>query len=667
MFALSNQSMRSKLLLLAGVFALGFLVFGVFAYSTLDTAKVNGPYYQRIVLNKDLLADVLPPPNYVVEAFLVAHLMRDATPVEAERLIEHYQTLKRDYFVRQEVWNKTLEPGRLREEMIDKSRPPAEAFFAAFDRDLIPAVRRQDQAAVEKVLLATLPPLYREHREAIDQVVKMTTENAAATEIAVAKLITGRTWMLLLMGGGLLTAVIGFTLWLRTSVAQQEIRDADNTAKVTAIGKSQAVVEFSLDGAVLSANQNFLGITGYALEEIRGRHHTLFVDDAFRQSAAYKEFWTRLVHGECQAGEFRRIGKDGKEVWIQASYNPVLDRRGKPFKVVKYATDISEQVGQRQQLREVMSLVANNATALGGSAEELSAVSTEMSATAEDTSVQANVVSAAAEQVSMNMQTVADGVEEMGASVREIAGNAHEAAKVAQQAVQVAETTNATIAKLGESSNDIGKVIKVITSIAEQTNLLALNATIEAARAGDAGKGFAVVANEVKELAKETSKATEDIGHKIEAIQADTRGAIETINQISQIIDRINGISNTIASAVEEQTATTNEISRNVHEAAKGSGEIAQNITSVAKAAQSTTQGAGNTHQAAAELSRMAAELQQLVCRYRGDADQETLTIRARGGEVVIADRRPTAQSTGGRRQGRHPNLSQEESLPCKL
>jgi methyl-accepting chemotaxis protein len=175
----------------------------------------------------------------------------------------------------------------------------------------------------------------------------------------------------------------------------------------------------------------------------------------------------------------------------------------------------------------------------------------------------------------------------------------------------------------------------VITSIAEQTNLLALNATIEAARAGEAGKGFAVVANEVKELAKETAKATEEIGQKIDTIQNDTRGAVEAIRQIGLVIGQINDIAGTIASAVEEQSSTTNEISRNVAEAAKGSGEIAQNITSVAKAALSTTQGASNAQQAAAELSRMAAELQQLVSRYQGDDAEPTgnkLTTPTRAG-----------------------------------
>lgn len=269
------------------------------------------------------------------------------------------------------------------------------------------------------------------------------------------------------------------------------------------------------------------------------------------------------------------------------------------------------------EFRHSIAEFARHAQTLAGSSTHLSVVSTQMSACAEETSTQANVVSTAAEQVSKNVQIVAAGIEEMGTSIGEIAQNAHEAARVAQQAVKATESTNQRIAKLGDSSREIGKVVKVITSIAEQTNLLALNATIEAARAGEAGKGFAIVANEVKDLAKETAAATEDISRKIETIQADTRGAVEAIKQISLIISQINDIAGMIASAVEEQTATTGEISRNVSEAAKGSGEIAENITSVAKAAQSTTQGAGNTQHAAAELSRMATELQQLVSRYK--------------------------------------------------
>ncbi|MGN6507567.1 MAG: methyl-accepting chemotaxis protein [Tepidisphaeraceae bacterium] len=268
-------------------------------------------------------------------------------------------------------------------------------------------------------------------------------------------------------------------------------------------------------------------------------------------------------------------------------------------------------------LRGSVSSIADNATSLASSSEELTAVSQQMSANAEETSAQAGVVSAAAEQVSKNVQTVATSAEQMSASIKEISKNAAEAAKVATGAVHVAESTNATIAKLGESSQEIGNVIKLITSIAQQTNLLALNATIEAARAGEAGKGFAVVANEVKELAKETTKATEDISQKIAAIQGDTQGAVAAIQEISSVINQINDISNTIASAVEEQTATTNEMNRNIAEAAKGSTEIAQNITGVAQAAQSTSGGATQTQSASGELSKMAAELQQLVSHFK--------------------------------------------------
>lgn len=256
------------------------------------------------------------------------------------------------------------------------------------------------------------------------------------------------------------------------------------------------------------------------------------------------------------------------------------------------------------------------AVTLTDSATEFSEMSQQMSANAEQTSAQANLVASTSTQVSSNVQTVANSADEMGVSILEISRSANEAARVASQAVTAAQETNRTVSKLGESSAEIGQVIKVITSIAQQTNLLALNATIEAARAGEAGKGFAVVANEVKELAKETAKATEDISQKIETIQSDTRMAIDAINEIGEIIGRINDIQNAIASAVEEQTATTGEIRRNVADAARGSADISETVRSVAEAANESASSAVNTQEAATELSRLAANLKGLVMQF---------------------------------------------------
>nr|MDJ0718173.1 HAMP domain-containing protein [Prochloraceae cyanobacterium] len=304
------------------------------------------------------------------------------------------------------------------------------------------------------------------------------------------------------------------------------------------------------------------------------------------------------VAKEVVAGQ---LGGQGKVEGVAGTWKDLTDN------VNLMAANLTDQVKKIAQL----------AIAVANSSDEMMSESQTMSAASQETSAQAATVSSSAEQVSVNAQSVATGVEQMTASIKEIAKNATDAARVATSAVNTAESTNETIDKLGVSSAEIGQVIKTITSIAQQTNLLALNATIEAARAGEAGKGFAVVANEVKELAKQTANATEDISQKIEAIQTDTKGSVEAIGQITTIINQINDIQNTIASAVEEQTATTNEIARNVNQAAQGSSEIARNITSVAEAAKSTNASAAKTQTAASQLSETASQLQALVSRFK--------------------------------------------------
>ena len=398
-----------------------------------------------------------------------------------------------------------------------------------------------------------------------------------------------------------------------TDISNAKVASINSQRQIDEINRTQAVIEFTNEGVCLTANDNFCNAMGYRLEEIKGKHHSTFVEPAYRDSADYKQFWRDLNDGKFQTAEFKRIGRGGKEVWLQATYNPMFDINGRVNRVVKFAIDITGRKIAEANLNKTIKTVSDNAQALASASEELTTVSQQMSSNSEETATQSNVVAAASEQVSRNVATVAASAEEMSASIKEIAKNANDAAKVATEAVKAASETNKTVAKLGESSIEIGKVIKVITSIAQQTNLLALNATIEAARAGEAGKGFAVVANEVKELAKQTAAATEDISQKIEAIQGDTKGAVVAIDQISKIINQINDIQNTIASAVEEQTVTTNEIARNATEAAKGSTEISKNITNVSEAAKNTTEGANNTLSAATELSKLAADLKRVV------------------------------------------------------
>ncbi|MEP7764607.1 methyl-accepting chemotaxis protein [Sanguibacter sp. 25GB23B1] len=269
-----------------------------------------------------------------------------------------------------------------------------------------------------------------------------------------------------------------------------------------------------------------------------------------------------------------------------------------------------------EKLRETLSGVVGSAGQVTESSHGMSAGASQMMQGAEESSAQIGVVAAAAEQVSRNVQTVAAGAEQMGASIREIAQNANDAAKVAQSATSVARTTNETVAKLGTSSQEIGNVVKVITSIAAQTNLLALNATIEAARAGEAGKGFAVVASEVKDLAQETARATEDIARRVEAIQLDTVSAVAAIGEISEIIASINDYQLTIASAVEEQTATTNEMARSVTEAATGSGEIAANISGVAQTAETSNGVISEMGTRVTDLDGIAVQLRERIAAF---------------------------------------------------
>ena len=315
-----------------------------------------------------------------------------------------------------------------------------------------------------------------------------------------------------------------------TDVTEQKMRMADAMGQITAIGKSQAVIEFNMDGTVRTANYNFLRALGFSLSEIEGKHHSMFVEPEMRDSAAYREFWASLNRGEYQAGEYKRIGKNGREVWIQASYNPILDLNGKPFKVVKYASDTTAQVVARMK----------------------------------------------SERVRTMMESVAAGAEELNASVREISEAMVKSKETAMAAVTRVEAADRETERLSAAAQAMGGIVELIGHITGQINLLALNATIESARAGDAGRGFAVVASEVKNLANQAKQATDKISDEIEGLNAISQDVVGALNLIKSEIQNVSEYVTSTAAAVEEQSTVTSEMSSSMQRAAAEAASIGQ-------------------------------------------------------------------------------------------
>lgn len=372
-----------------------------------------------------------------------------------------------------------------------------------------------------------------------------------------------------------------------TDITRQMQEQADLRGQVEAIGKSQAVIAFDLEGNILDANGNFLAALGYSLEEIAGKHHSIFVEPAMRSSPQYLEFWRRLQAGEYQSGQYKRIGKGNREVWIEASYNPILDPSGRPYKVVKYATDVTQQVNLLVNLRQMIeSNFGEIDAALSQSRQE------------------ASDATHAATSTSGNVQMMAAAAEELAASVGEIAqsmANSRAATDIA-----FTEATNATefTDKLSAAASAMGGIVSLIQNIAGQINLLALNATIEAARAGEAGRGFAVVASEVKNLASQAARATEQITSEIDAVQSVSSGVVQALAKIQTSVETMRDHVISAAAAVEEQSVVTQEMSSNMQGAAHAVSNISSNIGTISAAVGRVSQAVETTKEAATVLAR---------------------------------------------------------------
>ncbi len=372
-----------------------------------------------------------------------------------------------------------------------------------------------------------------------------------------------------------------------TDVTGEKTRFADLSGQIDAIRRSQAVIEFGLDGTILDANANFLNAMGYSLVEVQGKHHRIFVDPAYAASADYQEFWKRLRGGEYQSAQYRRIGKNGREVWIEASYNPIFDLNGKPVKVVKYATDVT---GQIKLLTNLKVLIDKNF----GEVEQA----------IQRTSNQATAASGAAETTSTNVETVASAAEELAASISEISRTMAQSRSAADVAVDKVRAADVAAKRLSDAAGAMGSVVELIQSIAGQINMLALNATIESARAGAAGKGFAVVANEVKQLASQAARATEQITGEIGRMQAATTEVTRALDAIRDGIEAMRDYVVSTSSAVEEQSAVTRDMSANMQTASSAVAEITRGITEISSASTQAESAISLTKEAAKVLQR---------------------------------------------------------------
>jgi methyl-accepting chemotaxis protein len=526
---LSQWSIRAKVIGLIALLSLGLLLQGAATYVATRLAGVRGPHYQNIMTAKALIADVLPPPGLIVEAFLVAHQQLEAPAAEQPALARRLAALRTDFEARHEAWRGALAATPLPRAALSDSYAPAHRFFERHQLEFEPALAAGDKAQATNLLRGALAPLYTEYAAHVEQGIQQARAFVAAEEHAA--------------------------------------RDAESAAMLEILLGTALLMLLSIIGgkALLGAISNGLGRTQRLFAAITERDLT------------------------------RKIESD------------TADEFGQMITMANAALE---------SMRTLLRATSEQSESLAAASEELKVVSEHMSANAEETAAQAHVVTAAAEQVSASVRAMSTSTDGLNASVRDISRSTGEASDASTRAVSLAESANTAVQRLGESSVGISKIVRVINSIAEQTNLLALNATIEAARAGEAGKGFAVVANEVKDLAAETARATEDIARRIETIRVDTQGAVHAITEIRSFIGKMNEVQSSIVSAITQHGAATDEIARSVAEGVRGTTEISSNIGGVAEAARNTSSGASDTRNAASELARMASELRRALGQF---------------------------------------------------
>lgn len=560
-FSISNKLSGSLLII-----SIGFILFGWYSFYTLNQLKVNGPIYNKIVRGKDLIADILPPPDYIIESYLTAFELREniQDPVAVSQLETYLvNKLKKEYFERHDYWVHDsiylLRAVDIRKIMCEESYRSADGFYKIILSEYLPAIKNKDLKAANDLLNGKLKNIYAEHRKSIDTVVGMSTDRNSQIEKEAAASIKSRSIQLIVL---LLTSML---------------------------------VGVGFFAVVLLQILSSLKLINHGIRDIAGEG-----DLTKRLDASSKDELGQLA--TCFNGFVDKIQYTVQQIGISSGT------------VASAATELSA-----------------TSTQIAANAEEMSTQASTVAATTQQATTNISSISSSAQEMSGSANSVATAIEEMSASLNEVSRNCQKELQIVVEANTHARGSKEVMDKLGVAAKSIGKVVALINDIADQTNLLALNATIEAASAGEAGKGFAVVASEVKELAKQTAQATQEIEKQVEEMQLNTDSSVNAINAVTRVIEEVNAISQTIVSAVEQQSATVNEISnnvagvstgaqevsKNVTESAQGLSEVARTIEGVSNAVTDTTRGITQVTSSADELAKLAESLKNLIKQFK--------------------------------------------------
>lgn len=607
MRTLSNLKVRQKISAMVILFIAGLLIFGVIVQISLNIVKVKGSIYNNIVQGKDLIADILPPPEYIIESYLLVHQMLDEKDtVKIEEYAARIKSLESLYNERHEFWQRDLDEGRMKELMVEASYKPAIEFFNILDKEYIPAVQKGDKAAAASLVQGVLKEKYEEHRAAIDQIVELATERNRQDEAVADRTVLTVSLALVALGLVviLLTAIIGY--FINKSISP--------LIETTHILKGIAEGEGDLTKRIVIRSNDEIGDMA--------NYFNRFIDKV--QDIVKNIYDTTIKLGKA-SGSLLNVSEETADISRQTNSKTSLVSAA----AEKINRNSAGEAEYMKDASESMTLIAATMEEISSSISNLASVSERISGNVAQVnelagriSKRINSISGSSKDVSSSVNSVAISMKEINISLNEINHNCDRSIHITSDASKKAGDTNRIISNLDISSRQIEKIINVINDIADQTNMLALNAAIEAAGAGEAGKGFAVVANEVKELAKQTSDATDEISEQIGTMQSNMSNAVKAVEAITEVIKEITLITNTIAAAVTEQSATVGEIlnsvilaSNKVSQITEDIGNIADNSSNMAESITSASKGVNEVAISASELSKASNEASMNVER----------------------------------------------------